>query len=118
MIKPQLLREGTGRASVSLSTYSMGEDLVVYLFNERAHLGAVAVAEYSPAEERTSTSIITRLGHKDDVVASNAARRLCKHLKSPVCVIAGIHLDGITMDELTQITKNCDKLVERLIGNQ
>jgi len=115
MKKPQLLREGTGRTTVSLSTHAMGEDLVVYVFNEQAHLGAIAVADYSPAEGRVSTSVITRLGHKDDVIASSAARKLCKHLKSPVCVIAGIHLDGITVDEISRIMQNCDKLVEKFI---
>lgn len=112
-MKPVLLSKGTGRTKVTLSTQFIGDDLVVCIFNEQAHLGAVAVADYCQAEDRASTSVITRLGHKDDSIACNAAYKLCKRLKAPVCAIAGVHLDGITNEEITQITLNCDKLVEK-----
>lgn len=115
-MKPVLLSEGTGRTKVSLTTNHIGKDLIVYLFNDQGHLGAVAVADYSEKERRTSTSVLTRLGHKDDAVAYSAASRLCRRLKQPVCVIAGIHLDDITEAEITEITGNCDKLVEKLIS--
>jgi hypothetical protein len=113
-MKP-VLSEGTGRTKVSLSSYLIGNDLIVCLFNEEGHIGAVAVADYQREESRASTSVITRLGHKDDWVARPSAYRLCRHLKAPVCVIAGIHVDGITQDEIAQITRNCDSLVDRFI---
>jgi gallate decarboxylase subunit D len=106
--------EGTGRTRVTLSAQPIGSDLVVRLFNDCAHLGAVAVADYSAEENRASTSVITRLGHKDDVVAQRAAHKLCKLLKKPVCVIAGIHLDGIADEEIAEIIRNCDSLTEKL----
>ena len=112
-MKRALLSEGKGRTKVSLSIDLIGNDLIVCLFNRRAHLGAVAVADYSHAEKRASISVITRLGHKEDSVASNAAYKLCKRFKKPVCAIAGIHLDNITKAETAQIVQNCDKLVER-----
>ena len=116
-MKPVLLHEGEGRTRVSLSVQSIGRDLVVCVFNEQAHLGAVAVADYSHEEDRASTSIITRLGHKDDVVASNVAHKLCRNLKKPVCAIAGIHLDDITEEEIAEIIRNCNKLVDTLVGS-
>jgi hypothetical protein len=112
-MKSILLSEGAGRTKVTLSAQSIGKDLVVYFFNEHGHLGAVAVADYSHSEDRASTSVITRLGHKDDTVAYSAAYKLCKRFKAPVCAIAGIHLEHITSEEITQITENCDKLVDR-----
>ncbi len=114
-MKPILLSEGTGRAKVTLLAQSIGNDLLICLFNGQGHLGAVAVSDYSDQEKRASTSVITRLGHKDDSVACNAAYRLCKRLKRPVCAIAGIHVDEITKDEIRQIVRNCDRLVDRLI---
>ncbi len=110
------ISEGAGRTKVSLTTQYIGNDLVVYLFNERGHLGAVAVADYAFEENRASASVITRLGHKDDAVASSAAQSLCKLLKKPVCVIAGIHLDNIAEEEIRQIIRNCEKLVEQLLA--
>ena len=116
-MKPVMLSEGEGRTRVSLSVQSLGDDLVVYVFNEQAHLGAVAVADYSHEAARASTSIITRVGHRDDVVASKVAHKLCKNLKKPVCAIAGIHLDDITEEEIAEIIRNCNKLVETLVGS-
>jgi len=109
-----LLSEGTGRVQVTLSAQFIGDDLVVLLFNERGHIGAVAMADYSHAERRASTSVLTRLGHREDSVACNAAYKLCKQLRRPVCAVAGIHLDGITGEEIAEISSNCDTLVERL----
>jgi hypothetical protein len=111
-----LLHKGTGRTAISLSVQTIGTDLLVNLFNSQAHIGAVAVAEFSTAENRASTSIITRFGHKDNLVAGAAAHALCKHLKKPVCVIAGIHLDDITKDEIEQIVQNCEAAVEEFLG--
>ena len=112
-MKALLLREGSGRTEVALSAQSIGNDLVVCLFNDQGHLGAVAVAEYSKEENLVSTSVITRPGHKDDSAAYRAAHYLCKQLKTPVCAIAGIHVDAITEDEIAQILKNCDTLLEK-----
>ena len=109
-----LLNEGTGRTKVSLSAQWIGTDLILCIFNEGGHLGAVAVADFSSEENRASTSVLTRLGHKDDAVARNAAYRLCKRLKKPVCAIAGIHLDNITAEEIAVIMENCDRLVDKL----
>ena len=113
-MKATLLSEGTGRTKVSLSAQLIGKDLVIYIFNEGGHLGAVAVADYSYEENRASTSVLTRLGHKDDAVAYDAAYRLCKLLKKPVCAIAGIHLDDITSEEIAVINRNCGRLVDKL----
>jgi hypothetical protein len=109
------LTEGIGRVNVRLSTQLIGEDLIVFIFNKGAHLGAVAVADFSREENRASTSVITRLGHKDDSIAYAAAYRLCKKLKKPVCAIVGIHLDNITDEEIVQITENCHMLVKNCI---
>lgn len=109
-MKSLTLTEGSGRTGVTLMIDPIGDDLVVRIFNERGHLGAVALAEYSHAEGRTSTSVITRLGHKDDRVAAEVAHDLSSHFRKPVCVVAGIHLDNITLAEIDEILENCRKL--------
>jgi gallate decarboxylase subunit D len=113
-MKPIVLNAGRGRTKVSLSAQWIGSDLIVCLFNKQGHLGAVAVADFCHAENRASTSVITRLGHKDDAVACEAAHMLCRKFKKPVCVIAGIHVDDITEGEIPEILRNCDALVEKL----
>ena len=111
------LIKGEGRTRVSLSAKSLGGDLVVFIYNENAHIGAVAVAEYDHKEKRTSTSVITRLGHKDDAIAQKAAYLISRKTKKPSCVIAGIHLDDITEEEIQQFLTNADSLVEDFLRN-
>ena len=105
------ITKGEGRAKISLSVESMGGDIIAFIYNENAHIGAVAVGEYDHMENRTSTSVITRLGHKDDAIARDAAYLISKHTKKPSCVIVGIHLDDITEEEIQRFLENADSLV-------
>jgi len=106
------LTRGEGKVRVSLWAQEMGEDLVVCIFNENAHIGAVAVGEYDYKEKRASTSVITRPGHKDDVIAQKAAYLISKHTKKPSCAIAGVHVDDITKEEIQRVLENTDSLVK------
>ena len=110
------LTNGEGRTKASLSAYYMGSDLVVCIYNENAHVGAVALGEYDHNEARTSCSLLARLGHKDDIVAQKAAYLISKHTEKPTCVIAGIHLDNITEEEIEQILENTGSLVDKFIS--
>jgi len=100
------LIKGEGRASVKVAVNSMGSDLVVRIYNQNAHIGAVAVGDYDHERERASVSVVTRLGHKDDTLAKEAAYLLSKSTRRPVCVIAGVHLDNITAEEIDRIVAN------------
>ena len=106
------LTKGEGRTRISLSAQSLGSDLVVSIYNENAHIGAIAVSEYDHRENRTSTSVITRLGHKDDAIAQKAAYLISKYTKRPSCVIVGVHLDDITEEEIRKFLENADSLVK------
>ncbi len=109
------ITRGEGRTKVTLLAHQMGSDPIVYLYNQHAHIGAIAVGEYDHKNRRASTSVITRLGHKDDVVAQKAAYSISKATKKPVCVIAGIHLDNITEAEITKLIENTNSLEDKFI---
>jgi len=113
--KTNLMHEGRGRTKIILSAQKIGEDLLVRLFNEQEHVGAVAVAEYNPKEKRASTSVLTCFGHKEDRIAYAAAYKICRRLQKTVCAVAGIHLDIITEEEIEQITANCDILIDHYV---
>ena len=106
------ITKGEGRTRISLSAQGFGGDLVVSIYNENAHIGAVAVGEYDHKENRTSTSVITRLGHKDDMIAQKAAYLISKRTKRPSCVVASVHLDDITEEEIQKFLENTDCLVK------
>ena len=106
------ITKGEGRTRISLSWQDIGSDLVVFIYNENAHIGAVAVGEYDHKQNITSTSVITRLGHKDDVIAQKAAYLISKHTKRPSCVIAGVHLDNITGEEIEKLLEVADSCMK------
>ena len=112
------LTRGKGRTRVNLVASDMGDDLIVSIHNENAHIGAVAIGEYDHEEGRASVSVITRLGHKDDAIAQKAAYLISKSTKRPVCVIAGVHLDDITREEIDKILENSTEAVEEFISSK
>jgi F420-0:gamma-glutamyl ligase len=106
--------KGEGRHQVILEATSIGNDLEVRIFNNSAHIGAVAIAEYDFKNKRASVSVITRLGHKEDAIAQKAAYLICKSSHKTVCVIAGIHLDNIKQTEIGALQQNATLAVEEL----
>jgi hypothetical protein len=110
------LTKGEGRARINVTVNSMGSDLVVRICNQDAHIGAVAVGEYDYEHDRASVSAITKLGHKDDVLAREAAYLLSKSIRRPVCVIAGVHLDNITREEIDDILANTRTVITEIIN--
>jgi len=110
------LGKGEGRTKIELFAYYLGEDLIVCIGNKNAHLGAVAIGEYDHKAGRASSSVITRLGHRDDEIAKREAHFIAKHTKKPVCVISGIHLDNITKEEIDEILSEADSLVTELLN--
>jgi len=110
------LGRGEGRTRIELLAQYLGSDLIVCIYNENAHLGAVAVGEYNHEEGRASSSVITRSGHRDDEIAKRQAHLIARHTRKPVCVIAGIHLDNITKKEIDEILSQADGLVMALLN--
>ena len=115
MKQDQILAKGEDRTKVTLSVSHMGNDIVVCIYNNMAHVGAVAVGDYDIESGRTATSIITRRGHKDDHVASRVAYQLTKATKLPSCVIVGIHIPAITDDEIKIVLNNVDEIIYDLL---
>ncbi len=112
------ITKGEGRTRVSLSAHYMGSYPIICIYNENAHIGAVALGEYDDKRKRASTSVITRLGHKDDAVAQKAAHSVSKSTRKAVCVIAGIHVDNVTEVEINRILENVSSLIDEFIAKE
>jgi hypothetical protein len=117
-VKDYEITKGAGRARVSLSAHYVGSHPIICIYNENAHIGALALGEYDDKEKRASTSVITRLGHKDDAIAQKAAYLISKAMRKPVCVIAGIHVDNIAETEISQVLENAGSLVDEFINKE
>ena len=103
------------------SVKAIGEDILVAIWGgDRPHIGAVAVAQPRPSlkDKRkisATASVFCFLGHKDDLIAKEAAERISSALNTNVVVAAGIHWDDIDEAGITCVMENSRELVEMII---
>jgi hypothetical protein len=99
----------------------IGEDLLIAIWGgDRYHIGAVAAAQPRPSlrdkrEISATASVFCYVGHKDDLVAKEAAERISSALNTNVVVAAGIHWDDIDEAGITCVMENSRELVEMII---
>jgi hypothetical protein len=103
------------------SVKEIGEDILVAIWGgERPHIGAVAVAQPRPSlrdkrEISATASVFCYVGHKDDVIAKEAAEKVSAALNRNVTVTVGIHWDNIDEPGISAIIENSRQLVEMII---
>jgi len=99
----------------------MGDDLIVTVGGgSQYHVGAVAVG-YAYASScnsqavRSTVSVITLPGHKEDEIAQTAARKLAKSLNCSVVISAGMHIDNASEEDIQILVDNFLLLIEQII---
>ena len=115
-----MFEKQSGRHIIYLDAKSIGKDLLVAIFGgDEHHIGGVAVAYPTKSHYRdastTSVNSITLPGHKDYVVANSSAEKMCKALARPVISTVGIHYDAATPEEIQDIVKVVEDLVDEAI---
>ena len=90
--------------------------MLVHIYNDNAHIGAVAMGDFDAGKQRASASVITRLGHKDTVIAQSAAYSISRATGKLACVVAGVHIDAITAEEIDEVLQKTDMLVVELLA--
>lgn len=107
-----------GRWDISATVHFIGKDLLVAIWGgDTPHIGAVAAAQPRPSLKdpevvSASTSVICYVGHKEDSLAKAASEYLAATFNTRVVVTAGIHWDNLTDEDIGQILKNSDVLLE------
>jgi len=113
----------TDTEAYNLETFvkQIGQDLLVTIWGgEKPHIGAVAVAQPRPSLKDESVvsataSVFCYPGHKDDIVAKEAAEKISSALNTNVTVTAGIHWDDIDEEGIKTIMANSQRLVSMII---
>jgi hypothetical protein len=96
---------------VILDSFEMGDDLVLLLKGgEKYHIGAVAMA--IPYKNTASTSVISSYGHKDGELAKPLAEKVAKNLKKTVVLVAGLHIDDATKEDINRLIDNSNKVID------
>ena len=99
----------------------LGPDLLVAVWGgTHPHIGAVALALPRPSlrdKKKTSatSSVLTLLGHKEDVTAKTVSEALAAALKKNVVVTAGIHWDNLKPEEIQTIVNMTERLTRKII---
>ncbi len=115
------LKSGRGKYGIMAEVRFIGEDILVSVWGgTKPHIGSVAVAQDRPSlkdPRRTSatSSVINFPGHKDDIVSRMFAERISAAMNSCCIATAGIHVDNASVEELTNILRNCKILCSRIL---
>ena len=113
-MKALTLKKAVGRIEVELRAARVGDDLVVLITGGRGHIGAVGAG--TRCGGMAISSVLTTPGHRDDRIAKDAAERITKLLGCNCAVIAGVHYDDITAQEIKDVLIISNSLVEELEG--
>ena len=119
--KPIAVRSAADDYVVKAEVVRVGDDVLVRIWGgEKPHIGAVAAALPRPSladASRTSatTSVLAFPGHKEDLVARDAAKRLASALGNTVVVTAGIHWDDLSAEGIKAVQSHCGEIVTMLI---
>lgn len=100
-----------GRIRIKIEATLLGEDLLLAISGGgRPHIGAAALSVprpslADPGFNSASTSVLTLTGHKDDDLARMVSASLASKLNTNVIVVCGVHLDGITREEIDTVCR-------------
>jgi len=108
---------------ICCSAISMGKDLTVCVSGgDTPHIGSVvmSIARPSLTGEGTgvTSSVLNGMGHKDEYVARKFAEVLAKKYDCTVVCTCGIHIDGITEEQLKEVSECCNRLLEKLMNKK
>ncbi len=109
------------RFKVVAAIHEIGPDILVAVWGgNRPHIGAIGMAQARQSlrdEERTAatSSVFTLLGHKEDLIVKPLSEEITRRFGRNSVVVAGIHWDNLTDDEIETAEKLCQKLTVKII---
>jgi len=112
---------GKGKYIVELTATLTGEGILVLLVGgERPHIGAVVLSTIRPSLSNgagisCSSWVTPLLGHKDDQVAKAASERISCETSQATVVVAGLHIENATPEDIDILIANCDDGVSLLL---
>lgn len=96
---------GEGKYTLTAEIVDTGEGLSVTLTGgDKTHVGGIAISTPDGKVEQISLP-----GHRDVEVAAPMAKRLAEKYRVPVSVVAGIHINNATAEDIEIIKRICNE---------
>ncbi|TFG96399.1 hypothetical protein E4H12_11135 [Candidatus Thorarchaeota archaeon] len=116
-----ILERTAGNHTIYLEVKEIGKDLLISIHGgDEHHIGGVAIAYVTPSHYRDASTVslssLTFPGHKDYVIANSTAEKICKELERSTVVTVGIHYDNATKNDIDEIIKAVEELVDELLS--
>lgn len=111
---------GEGRYIINMTAVITRDGISVILTGgEKPHVGGSALSVPRPGENagkiNCDTWITPRPGHRDSELAALVSRLLCIHTGMTVAVIAGIHIDQASREEIELLIENSRETARLLL---
>lgn len=112
---------GDGIYRIEADVLICGRDISAAICGgDTPHIGAVALASPRMSladKEKTSASasVICVTGHKEDELARAAALKLAARFSCQTTVVAGIHIDDATGDDIKVLWKNYEIVMDKIM---
>lgn len=85
--------------------------LVLVVGGDEPHFGAVTIGE-----KNLGGQTLAREHHREDVVTGNLYHQLYKHCPGGLCIVCGIHVDGISREQIELIVDACRSGGEKILA--
>ncbi|MEJ8302843.1 hypothetical protein [Saccharibacillus sacchari] len=90
-----------------------GRDTLLVITGGAAHIGAVSTAYLEADEYKVNTTRVP--GHKEHVLSEPAALHAARLLERTVTVIMGIHYDGLTREQISEVSDTVYRLIDKAL---
>lgn len=102
-------------SDIKLEAVSLGQDLLVRITGGEVHIGAASTAYWN--EDKVEVQTATVPGHKEHVLTVKLAQRAAAYLHCTVTLVMGIHYDNLTKQQIEQIGRITEQLLEQYLQN-
>ena len=115
---------GDGRFQVWARAWETDDGLVLGLFGgERTHVGTVVLGVprpslSDPAQVSCTSSVLNLPGHQEEALLRPLVEAAVRHLKRPVVGVAGIHVDGVTEEQIKGLCAAAEQAWNEVLAEQ
>lgn len=104
------------KAQLIFNVEKLGDDYLLSLTGGKEHIGAVAVGLFDEKSQRSSSSVISLPGHRDEQIALEGSKLVSKVTHKTTVFIVGIHIDDINAEEIRNIISVSGEMVKSFIN--